>query len=580
MEDKKKKWTVMIYQAGDNNLSEECVYALKELKRLGTKRMDNRPDEVEPPDDPDSEKKKAEKRLKRRKGKPRTLNILAQFDPTGRANNTRLFHVGDKDDDGVIECDVVKVLDGETDTGAHETLTDFLVFCIENFPADYYLVVLAGHGNGTDQDFFLRDETRPFSLLPSSLSIPDLQKVFKQTKEAEEKTALEKILEKTHQQYGSGERINILGFDTCVMSMAEVCYQLRDSLVDLMVGSEGFGPTAGWPYHRVLRGLDGEREIKPEKLAERIVKRYARFYVNYEFGGLSVDISALRVKNIGKLKDKVKILTNTLTGKLKQEYLKLKPGDKRNRAKGYEFPRPRFIDAIIMSHWEAQSYNGEQFVDLYDFCNILRRRYNEEWYDNEKCKVDIHEAKEDEKAQAREVRRACEGVMRAILGPNHPKLGVDEVEPENMDAKDAVLLASCYNGPTFQYSHGVSVYFPWSCTEFANHYFHDDDSEPMRLGRVPLHSHLDFPLDKHSGWGTFLQFYFKATVLRGPRSDKVRIEVVRSGPPATKGPNAPVHSMRNPPLYFVRPDCADKSDKNDDEQQQGGDEQQQDGEKS
>src|SRR5687768_9073014 len=31
-----KKWIVLVYQAGDNNLSEEMVYALKEMRRIGT----------------------------------------------------------------------------------------------------------------------------------------------------------------------------------------------------------------------------------------------------------------------------------------------------------------------------------------------------------------------------------------------------------------------------------------------------------------------------------------------------------------------------------------------------------------
>src|SRR5712691_11259968 len=33
---KKIEWLVMIYLAGDNNLSEECVYALTEMKKIGS----------------------------------------------------------------------------------------------------------------------------------------------------------------------------------------------------------------------------------------------------------------------------------------------------------------------------------------------------------------------------------------------------------------------------------------------------------------------------------------------------------------------------------------------------------------
>ena len=34
--EKKNKWTVMVHLAGDNNLSEECVFALAEMSRIGS----------------------------------------------------------------------------------------------------------------------------------------------------------------------------------------------------------------------------------------------------------------------------------------------------------------------------------------------------------------------------------------------------------------------------------------------------------------------------------------------------------------------------------------------------------------
>ena len=30
------KWTLMVFLAGDNNLSEECIYALNEMKKVGS----------------------------------------------------------------------------------------------------------------------------------------------------------------------------------------------------------------------------------------------------------------------------------------------------------------------------------------------------------------------------------------------------------------------------------------------------------------------------------------------------------------------------------------------------------------
>jgi len=56
-----------------------------------------------------------------------------------------------------------------------------------------------------------------------------------------------------------GQKIDILGFDSCLMSMAEVCYELK-GLVDIAVGSEGYSPASGWPYCEMLERLAREAD--------------------------------------------------------------------------------------------------------------------------------------------------------------------------------------------------------------------------------------------------------------------------------------------------------------------------------
>ena len=41
------------------------------------------------------------------------------------------------------------------------------------------------------------------------------------------------------------------------MSMVEVCYELN-GLVDYLVSSESYSPTAGWPYRQILEKIDAE----------------------------------------------------------------------------------------------------------------------------------------------------------------------------------------------------------------------------------------------------------------------------------------------------------------------------------
>src|SRR6185295_9479402 len=117
---------------------------------------------------------------------------------------------------------------------------------------------------------------------------------------------------------GRASTIDILGFDTCLMSMAEICCDLRGleaksleekdpeakGLVGIMIGSETYTPSSGWPYQSILRLLckssspdDGTkpRAMPARELAETVVKEYVKFYRDYVTSGVSVALSALDV---------------------------------------------------------------------------------------------------------------------------------------------------------------------------------------------------------------------------------------------------------------------------------------------
>src|SRR5205085_12133055 len=68
-------------------------------------------------------------------------------------------------------------------------------------------------------------------------------------------------------------KIDILGMDACLMSMAEVSYQVRGA-VDFTVGSEEVEPGDGWPYTTILRDLTKKPEMSARELSAVIVKRY------------------------------------------------------------------------------------------------------------------------------------------------------------------------------------------------------------------------------------------------------------------------------------------------------------------
>jgi hypothetical protein len=94
----------------------------------------------------------------------------------------------------------------------------------------------------------------------------------------------------------------------------------------------------------------------------------------------------------------------------------------------------RVKDAIVFAHWEAQSYKSDQYVDLWDFCEQLKKNRG--------------------RGLPRDIAEKCGRVQEAIA----KKAG------RRPDA--GVVLKSRYSGAAFQHSHGISVFFPWAESDF------------------------------------------------------------------------------------------------------------------
>lgn len=502
----KSAWTVMVYLAGDNNLTDASVYAMTEMKRVTP---------------------------------GGGVNIITQFDPQDEYLPTHRYHIGSKDQPGKIRplsddiigtCEnggfkeesvfakahervrlgarekgrkealleakrlaalEVRTMSGtsstslvnplfiepeqrtlrphETDTGSPITLYNFMSLAVQKFPAERYMVVLAGHGSGTAMDFLLRDDSPA-----GSLTVNELKGAFQQ---------LNSEL--------NGQPIDVLGFDTCLMSMAEVAYELR-GLVNVMVSSESYSPVSGWPYQQILNNMKKLVQESPgnpqgieDRIATNIVDEYVNFYADYSLGGLSVDQSALNLREADTLRG----LVDNFAAAMTEELLK---------------DQPEFVDDIVMAHWEAQSYNGELFVDLVDFCDCLLKRHT--------------------------------------AGP---------VFETGSDLREFILnrfvLKSCYSGSAYQFSNGVSIYFPWSRIddEYQNLEFIDET--------------------RQTGWGRFLYFYTNHT-RRAPRDTSPGNAFFRKNREVEprpvrktqgKGPEGVnlITSMRNPPVYAEPEEC-------------------------
>jgi hypothetical protein len=256
------------------------------------------------------------------------------------------------------------------------------------------MLIISGHGSGVDADFLAMDNSSR-----DSLTIRELSKALADIK------------------FRLGSKIDILGLDSCLMSTAEVYYQVRD-YVGCLVASEGFEPNSGWPYSTILAGLSGGAS----SVASKIVRDYIEFYFEYALCGQSVDLSACNVGLADKLKEAVNCLGKALIPALDD---------------------PAFSNALILAHWRAQSYKSDQYVDLADFAKVLQDEVSKIDGDTNNLKSGIDDA--------------CTKVINTVLGVGNSgnKLGTG-----------GIVLESGYVGPAFQYSTGLSIYFPWSKISF------------------------------------------------------------------------------------------------------------------
>ena len=517
------EWTVMVYLAGDNNLTTECMFALTEMKGAALDGKDfNVVAQFDPSDpylpshrykiDPANKtiyedifdcaryyKNKDEVRFKKE-----SLNANALAAQRQEAlEKLRKAGLKELQKASLTSTRVSNVTTDDTDTGSPITLYNFISYCLQRYPARHYMVVLSGHAGGTERDYLLKDESSA-----RSLTFNELKQVFRQIKRDR-----------------GGKLIDIIGMDNCLMSMAEICYELRE-VAQIVVGCESFSPISGWPYRQILERLSKEF-VNPKlpagksvtvEAARAIVDEYVSFYSSYWMAGLSVTQSALNVTKVEELQRHINRLAQAMEKELVAESKdeSLAPAER------------SLENALLLAHWEAQSYNGEQYVDLYDFCDCLQRR-----------------------GPSPQIYKRCQTLKDFI--------------------HDEFVLNSCYCGAIYQYSYGVSIYFPWA--EIA-----------------PSYWNLDFVDEKAPGWGRFLKAYTQLTrrLPRGMDSQKTvastskrngtadhRMMYDRGNPNYTASDRMVfdrmlydrmlydrmgsasnrIHSMRNPPVAFNPEPC-------------------------
>ncbi len=153
------------------------------------------------------------------------------------------------------------------------------------------------------------------------------------------------------------QKLEVLGFDSCVMSMLEVGYQFEDA-AETLIASEGSVPRAGWAYTEILGHLAHSTKHETiNDIAEDFVRTFITKEGKYTLSNTSVDMAAWDLSKIVDLDAPFEKLCELLVDCF----------DDKNSTIYKQMKR-----VLLQVHKECQSYMLEQNVDLGDFCELLK----------------------------------------------------------------------------------------------------------------------------------------------------------------------------------------------------------------
>jgi len=324
-------WTVMIFMVGDNNLNDQALADLREIKEAGSSK---------------------------------DITVIVETDlskgPTNRYLITR---------DRTLEEDV----DAQWPETRPEVLKDFLHWSIKYHPAKRYMLLLWGHGRALDsfevpadlpdandidprvrQAVIRRRNERLSRGKKPRKGSQDAKPFFiicpdDEARHAISNMELKEILESVSHKIDGG-KIHVLGMVACLMGMFEMCYELRNA-AHYMIASESLIPDTSLPFDKVIPFLIENPKIEPEDVCRTIVSAFKTFYVEDE--EMPVQLSAFDLTKAEQLRTIIDEFAQLLIAKINA-------GDKDT------------LNAVLGSHFQTQRYDEDQFFDLYDFCYMLK----------------------------------------------------------------------------------------------------------------------------------------------------------------------------------------------------------------
>ena len=499
----KQKWTVMVYLAGDNNLTANCISVLQQLETV----EDDDSICVLACFDSNTPWPKGSRYLAincRRKHTDNGLNWEIHNDlippiERGHAFTAPTFCPGNPNGDNGDEIRRPDVAEG---------LDRFLSWAMNpdsNKQADRYMLILYGHGPVVAGSSFLAKENPP-----SSLRLLDLKRILGKHFG---KAPARKDRDGKEIEGKDKPKLDILACQNCVMNGIETAYEVQDQ-VKYMIGSQGLVLANGWPYERILSWLVKNPEKPTEEVARNLLKACAKNLLDFAVMDRSSEQSACNLERFsnghaGKGENIV-----TAVGKLSnalQEGLQFH----KNKADGLVYPL--IADLIKLARLEAQSYWAEVFADVYDFCERLLKKCNEAVKTQTSLLATMgYDGEGSARFETTQLLRILRNIVDASIQVTR--------EIEGTRCKDrgqvtkGIVEYSYFIGSDLQYSHGLSIFFPWTLP--AEPYFFTRRGEHDWVLKTAFETYRTYGFATESGWADFLVDFYKATLRKVRRSDR------------------------------------------------------------
>lgn len=389
-----KDWTIMVYMAGDNNLNDDMFAGILGLReRIGAPLKDK-------------------------------VSFLIYFD--GETISAKTLQIDFSDSQAGFVT-----LNSENSSS---NISEFVKWCVNDREqlATNYALIFSGHGDNFLSGKFLRDDNSA-----GYLTGQGLRKELREVK---------KILD--------DKKLKVMGFDSCVMNSVETAYEMSP-FAEILIGSQGYFPNAGWDYGRIATNLSkeyaGNQTVSSERMATIITNSLIEANYRYAlYAGRSIDICWTDLSQIDSVASATYDFAAKLTNIHDQQKFKVE-----------------LEQALLVAHWKCQTYYYDQCIDLIDFCEILL----------ENCGDDLK----------KEIETECKALI---------------------DAAGSCVKRSLFLGPEFQFARGFSLFFPWSYDTYKKFFEKIYRNLDMATGSAHIGDERTFDKSK---WTAFLDKYLLET---------------------------------------------------------------------